>query len=180
MFRNIHECKKLDKGRNMKAESPKVSMICVISKNFGIGFKNKLLFDISSDLKYFHRITDGHPVIMGRKTYNSIGHPLSNRLNIILSRDDSLEIPDCKICHTIDDALKIACENDQDEIFIIGGGMVYREGIKHANRLYLTIVDEETQADTFFPDYSDFTKVVSSVDSVDNGYKIKYLILERS
>jgi len=154
-------------------------MICAISKNRGIGFQNKLLFDIPGDLKRFRKITSGHPVIMGERTYYSIGRPLPNRLNIILSRDKQLKIAGCMICYDIDEALEIAAKNDQDEVFFIGGGTIYEQGIKYADRLYLTIVDSESEADTFFPDYSDFKKIVSSEDLVDNGYKIKYLTLER-
>lgn len=161
-------------------KKPRVSMICAISKNRGIGLKNKLLFDIPADLNRFRQITRGHPVIMGARTYYSIGHPLPDRLNIVLSQNDELQISGCSVCNNIDDALRLASESDQTEVFFIGGGMVYKQGVEYADRLYLTIVDSETEADTFFPDYSEFTKIVSSEDSVDNGYKLKYLTLERS
>src|SRR5665647_1858450 len=99
-------------------------MISAISKNRGIGYKNKLLFDIPEDLKHFRSITSGHPVIMGERTYYSIGRPLPGRLNIVLSQDQALNIPGCTICYNIPDALKLAQENDQEEIFFIGGGTV--------------------------------------------------------
>lgn len=158
---------------------PIISMISAISKNRGIGKNNKLLFDIPEDLKYFCTITSGHPVIMGERTYYSMGRPLPKRLNIVLSQNKELIIPGCIVCFNIDDAIRIASEKDKNEIFFIGGGMVYSQAIKFAGRLYLTIIDAEPEADTYFPDYSDFKKIVSREPHEYNGIKFEYRVLEK-
>lgn len=158
---------------------PRVSMISAISKNRGIGYKNKLLFQIPDDLIRFRRITSGHPVIMGERTYYSIGRPLPGRLNIVLSQDRELNIPGCTICYNIPDALKLAKENDKEEVFFIGGGMIYKQGIEFADRLYLTIIDSEMPADTFFPDYSDFKNTIDEEPGEFVGLKYRYITLEK-
>lgn len=159
-------------------KKPKISIICCVAKNRGIGKDNKLLFDIPADLQYFKKITLGHPVIMGYNTYKSIGKPLPKRLNIILSPDD-ITVDGCSVVKSIPEAISLASEDDQDEIFFIGGGMVYKQAIEFADRLYLTIVDEEPEADTFFPDYSNFTKIVSEENEASDGYRYKYVELEK-
>lgn len=162
-----------------KKQKPKISIISAISKNRGIGKNNDLLFHIPEDLKYFSKTTSGHPVIMGERTYYSIGRPLPGRLNIVLTKNHDLQIKGCTICGNIDQAVKIASIVDSREIFFIGGGMIYSQAIKFADRLYLTVVDAEPEADTFFPDYSDFKKIISEKRSICGGLKLKYLILER-
>ena len=157
---------------------PRISIICCIAKNRGIGKNNALLFNLPEDLKHFKEITLGHPIIMGLNTYKSIGRPLPKRQNIILSLEP-IEVPGAIVVNYIEHAIKVASKNDQEEIFFIGGGMIYRQAIKLADRLYLTIVDAEPEADTFFPEYDDFSKVVSE-EEIDNGkYKFKYVTLER-
>ena len=157
---------------------PTISIIVCIAKNRGIGKDNKLLFEISDDLKRFKKITMGYPIIMGYNTFRSIGKPLPGRINVVLY-DKDINIEGCKVCHSIEDALKAAKENDNKEIFFIGGGMVYKEALNFADRLYLTLVDAKPEADTFFPDYSDFKKIVSKEEKEDNGLKYKNIILER-
>lgn len=162
----------------MKNKKTKISIICCVAKNRGIGKDNKLLFEIPADLQHFKKITLGHPVIMGYNTYKSIGRPLPGRLNIILSPDE-IEVTGCSVVKSIPDAISLASETDKEEIFFIGGGMVYKQAIEFADRLYLTIVDEEPEADTFFPEYDKFSKIISDVDEQSSGYKYKYLTLEK-
>ena len=162
-----------------KIRKPKISIICCVGKNRGIGKNNKLLFYIHDDLKHFKKITFGHPVIMGLNTFKSIGKILPGRLNIILS-SDIINIPGGKVASSIDEALKIAQKEKSDEIFFIGGGMIYQQAIKLADRLYLTIVESQKKADTFFPDYSKFDKIISEEKKEGEGYKYKFIILERS
>ena len=162
---------------NLKSK-PIISIISCMAKNRGIGKENKLLFDISADLKHFKKITLGHPVIMGYNTYKSIGRPLPGRLNIVLM-PDKIEIEGCTVVSSIPEAIKIASEDDNKEIFFIGGGMVYKTAIEFADRLYLTVVDKEPEADTFFPDYSNFKKVISEEPEESNGYKYIYIVLEK-
>ncbi len=159
-------------------KEPTISIISCIAKNNGIGKDNKLLFNLPEDLKHFKKITLGHPVIMGINTYKSIGFPLPKRLNIVLS-PDPVDIAGVMVVSSIDEALRIAKENDKEEVFFIGGGMVYSQAIKFADRLYLTIVDEEPEADAFFPDYNDFTKVVTEEQFENDKYSFKYVTLER-
>lgn len=156
-----------------------ISIIACIAKNRGIGKDNKLLFYISDDLKNFKNITIGHPVIMGYNTYKSIGRPLPGRLNIVLS-PDNIKIDGYKVAKSISEAIKIAIADNSKEIFFIGGGMVYASAIKFADRLYLTIVDSKKEADTFFPDYSEFNKIISEQKKDSDGYKYEFVILERN
>ncbi len=157
---------------------PTISIIVCIAKNRGIGKDNKLLFEIPDDLKRFKKITLGHPVIMGLNTFKSIGRVLPGRLNIILS-SEKIDISGAKVAASIDKALKIAQNEKSDEIFFIGGGMVYHQAIKLADKLYLTIVESQKEADIYFPDYSEFSKIVFEESKVWNSYKYKFLELER-
>lgn len=152
-----------------------LSLIAVIGKNRELGRENHLLWNLPGDLAHFRKITSGHPVIMGRKTFRSIGHPLPNRENFIVTRDPSFDVGGVTVVSSLDEALKRA---KGDEIFVIGGGQMYAQAIDRADRLYLTVVDATAQADTFFPDYSRFTKVIERSPQEENGIRYKFLILE--
>lgn len=163
---------------------PKISIIAAIAKNRAIGKKNTLLWRISEELKRFKKITTGHPIIMGRKTFESIGRPLPNRTNIVVTRNPNYKAAGVLVTDSLDAAIEKAKNNppeggDSREIFIIGGGQIYEQAIKLADKLYLTIVEGEYEADTFFPDYSEFDKVVYEESRVSEGYKYKFLELER-
>jgi dihydrofolate reductase len=134
---------------------------------------------LSEDLKQFKELTTGHPIIMGRKTFESIGKALPDRLNIVVTSDESFEAEGCVISHSLDDAIETAKLQDQDKIFIIGGAKVYQESIAVANRLYLTVVEGEFEADAFFPDHSEFKKIVSEQTGESNGLRYKFIELER-
>ncbi|MBI4652763.1 dihydrofolate reductase [Candidatus Kuenenbacteria bacterium] len=157
-----------------------ISIICVLGKNRAIGYKNKLIWNIPEDLKHFRKITSGHVIIMGRKTYESIGKPLLNRINIIITRDKKYFQKQCYVCDSLEKALKLAKEKSKNEIFIIGGGEIYRVAFQYVDKLYLTLVDDEPKnADTFFPDYNEFKKVIIKKESELNGLKFKFVELER-
>jgi len=117
-------------------------------------------------------------VIMGQKTFESIGRPLPNRENIVIAKDLNLKVNDCIVCHSIDEAIEQASQKDQNEIFFIGGGSIYAQTIDLADKLYLTLVEGDFEADTFFPDYSSF-KIVSEQPEESNGLKYRYVELER-
>src|SRR3989344_3567649 len=136
-----------------------ISIIAAIGKNRELGKNNKLLWHIPEDLKRFKQLTFGHVIILGRKTYQSIGHTLLNRTNIIITRNTNFSISGAIITHSLDEALKIAKQKEKEEIFIIGGGLIYKEAINIADKLYLTLVDSTFDADTFFPDYSRFKNI---------------------
>ncbi len=158
----------------------KISMIAAIaSENRALGKNNKLIYHIHDDLKRFKKITSGHTVIMGRKTFESIGKPLPNRTNIVITRDQDYFVEGGIVVHSLDEALKMAQEKESDEIFIIGGGQIYNEAINLADKLYLTIVEGNPEADTFFPDCSDFKKIVFEENHESSGLKYKFLDLER-
>lgn len=155
----------------------------------GIGKANKIPWHIKEDMKCFKSLTLGHPVIMGRKTYESIGRPLPNRINIVVTRDTtfnphkfcSSENCDVFVAHSLDKALEIAGEKrgSEEKIFIIGGGEIYRQTLPLVDKLYLTIVEGDYNCDTFFPDYSEFKKVIHEESIESEGYKYNFLELVR-
>jgi dihydrofolate reductase len=126
-----------------------VSIVVAISENHAIGKDNKLLWHLSADLKHFKEITTGHTVIMGRKTYKSVGRPLPKRRNIIITRQP-IAIEGCEVVNSIEAALSLCA--DEDEVFIVGGAEIYRQSMHLTDRIYLTIVHKEFEGDSFFPE----------------------------
>ncbi len=158
----------------------KISAIAAISgKNRGLGKDNQLLYKIPDDMKRFRELTMGHPVITGRKNFESMGRPLPGRPNIVVTRDTSYKPEGCIVVHSIEDAISKARELDSEEIFIIGGGEIYKAALPYTNRLYLTLIDAEKDADVFFPDYSEFTKKISEEKGEYEGISYSYVTLER-
>ena len=156
-----------------------INIIVAIGNNLVIGKENKLIWRISEDLKRFKNLTTGHPIIMGRKTFESMGRPLPNRTNIILTRNKDFKVDNCFSCNSLEEATKKAFEFDS-QIFIIGGQEIYKQAINIANRLYLTLIDAEENGDAFFPDYTDFKKIVSTEEhQTQEGLRYKYITLER-
>lgn len=126
----------------------KISLIAAVDENYGLGQGNQLLCHLPADLKHFKQITLGKPVIMGRKTFLSIGRPLPNRQNIVLTSQHE-DIENVKIAHSLQQALNLA--NYAPEIMIIGGERVFNESITIANHIYLTIIHHRFVADVYFP-----------------------------
>lgn len=126
-----------------------ISLIVAAAKNNAIGKDNALLWHLSADLKRFKALTTGHPVIMGRKTFESIGKPLPNRRNIVISRSLPV-IQGCEVVASVDEALALI--NSGEEAFIIGGASIYKALWHVAGRLYLTLVKTELEGDTFIPE----------------------------
>ena len=163
-------------------DKPIISIIAAIAENRAIGKSNKLLWHIPKDLQRFKQLTFGHPVIMGRTTFASLGKSLSGRINIIVTRDKNYQADGCIIAHSLEEAIDIAkssfAKTTKDkEIFIIGGGQIYEQGIKFADKLYLTIVKGNFEADTFFPDYSRFKKVIFRQERQNSQYQYTFLEL---
>lgn len=158
---------------------PKISIIAVISENRALGKDNKLLWHIPEDMKRFKNITTGHPIIMGRKTFESLGRPLPNRTNIVITRNASFNVAGAVMVSSLDESLEKARQTEKDEIFIIGGGQIFKEAMSIADKLYLTIVQGEYEADTFFPEYGEFKKIVFEQAGQSGGYKYKFSELER-
>ena len=165
----------------------KVSIIAAIGKNRELGKDNKLLWHIPEDFKRFKTLTSGHPIIMGRKTWDSLPiKPLPNRYNIVITSTANYEAKGAVVCNSLEDALRRALlAQGDDECFVIGGGQIYKEALEKGlvDKLYLTIVDAPSadgfDADTFFPDYSEFKKVVFEQKGQSSGYKYRFLELER-
>jgi dihydrofolate reductase len=131
-----------------------VSMIAALSKNRVIGKNNDLPWKLPDDMKFFMDKTKGHHVIMGRKNYDSIPKkfkPLPDRTNIVVTRQKKFEAPGCIVVDSLEKGLDIAKENNEPETFVIGGAEIYRLGLPHANKLYLTEIEAEIQGDTYFP-----------------------------
>ncbi len=158
---------------------PTISIIAALSENRALGKNGKLLWHIPQDMKRFKQLTIGHPVIMGRKTYESIGKPLPGRSNIVVTQNSSFTPPGCKIAHSLQEAINIASQQNTEEIFIIGGGNIYQQAIKLADKLYLTLVKGNFEADTFFPDYQEFKKIKSQKNYKDATYEYTFLELTR-
>lgn len=125
-----------------------ISIIVAVAENGTIGDKNTLLWHIKEDMQLFRRVTTGHPVVMGRKTYESLGRPLPNRTNVVISRQE-LQIEGCTVVHSLEDAL--ALFGGDEELFIIGGAQIYAAALPYADRLYLTTVEHPYEGDTLFP-----------------------------
>ena len=143
-----------------------------------IGRKNGLIWGIEGDLPRFKGLTMGHPIIMGRKTFESIGKALPGRTNIMVTRGESgVWASGCLLAYSLEQALNQARGLDNNEIFIIGGGQIYAQAILLADRLYLTVVDDKVLGDTFFPDYSAFTRVISQEQNAGPPPN-EFLILE--
>ena len=159
----------------------KVSLVAAIaSENRALGKDNMLIYKIPEDLKRFRKLTSGHTIIMGRKTFESIGRVLPNRINIVVTSNPNFFDENVIVAHSLDEALRLAQLRDEDgETFIIGGGQIYQDAIKRADKLYLTVIEGSPEADTFFPDYSDFKRVVFEEKHEGDGLKYKFLDLER-
>lgn len=128
----------------------KISLIAAMAKNRVIGDKGEIPWKIPGEQKLFKKFTMGHAVIMGRKTYESIGQPLSGRTNIVVTRQKSYRAEGCQVAHDLSSALK-CCPDDEGEAFICGGGQLYHEAIPIADRIYLTVIPREIPGDTYFP-----------------------------
>ena len=135
-----------------------VSIIVAIAENGVIGDKNALLWNIKEDMRRFRTTTTGHPVVMGRKTFESIGRPLPKRTNVVITRSDT-SFEGCEVAHSLEEA--IAMFPAEEEVFIIGGAQIYTQAMALADKLYLTIVHRNYEGDTSFPEinYSEWREV---------------------
>jgi len=143
----------------------------------GIGKNGQIPWHISEDLQRVKKLTTGHTIIMGRKTFESIGHPLPNRKNIILTRNLSYNSMGSPIATSLGEAIEMAKAAGESEVFIFGGGDIFAQGIGLADELYLTIVEGDFEADTFFPDYANFTRRIYEEEKEEGNYKFKFLTL---
>ncbi len=158
-----------------------ISIIAAMGKNKVIGKNNSLPWKLPADMNHFKELTTGKPVIMGRKTFESIGKPLSNRTNIIITCDKNYKAEDCVVVHSIEEALN-AAEN-YEEVMVIGGSQIYKEFLPKANKMYLTLIDADFEGNVFFPDYKveEWKEIAYEEHERDanNQYNYIFLTLER-
>ena len=165
-----------------------ISIIAVIGKNRAIGKNNQLLWHIPEDMQHFKEKTMGKTVVMGDRTFLSIGKPLPGRKNVVVTLDSAFKVAPyagrrradgVEISHSLDDILQKA-KKSPSEIFIIGGGQIYAKSLPHADKLYLTIVDDShNDADTYFPDFSGFSREVRREEHDNGEYKFTFLELTK-
>ncbi|MFL7891826.1 MAG: dihydrofolate reductase [Anaerolineales bacterium] len=160
-----------------------ISLIVAMDQNQGIGFEGQLAWHLPADLKRFKSLTMGHHLIMGRKTYESIGSPLPGRTMIIVTRNPVYQPEGCMVAHSIDTALDFARMGSDNEAFIIGGGDLFAQTIDLADRIYLTQVHASLPADVYFPDYSelDWREIETEFNPADekNQYAVTFKVLVR-
>lgn len=158
-----------------------ISLIAAVDEKMGIGKNNQLLCHLPADLQYFKKMTLGKPIIMGRKTYESIGRPLPNRTNIVLTHR-ALKIEGVKIAHNWNDALLLT--DNRKEVMVIGGESIYKEALMFADKIYLTQIHHTFNADVFFPEilmkqWNCINKETRLADE-KNPFDISFLVFEKA
>lgn len=161
----------------------KISIIVAVDENNAIGINGGMLCHLPNDLKYFKKTTEGHSIIMGRRTFESLPKgALPNRRNIVITSDKTLRFENCEMASSLEEAIQLC--KDEAEVFIIGGGVVYRESLPLADRLYVTRIHHEfAEADTFFPEIEPTSwKVVSDKEQPadeKNKYPHTFIVFEK-
>lgn len=147
----------------------KISIVVAVSKNNVIGKEGKIPWRIPEELALFKRITSGHHILMGRKTYESIGKPLAERTNIVLTRDKSFQAEGCFIAYDLDEAIEFARQRGEEELMVIGGEEVYRQALPLADKIYISRIQKEVEGDSRFPELEENEWVEISRDLYSNG-----------
>jgi dihydrofolate reductase len=151
-----------------------VTAVVAIAENRAIGKDNELLWHLPKDLKHFKEITKGHTIIMGRKTFDSIGKPLPHRRNIVITRSKDLEIEGAEVANAVEEALALCM--DENEVFIVGGADIYKLAMPSTDRIYLTTVHESYEGDAYFPeiDYTIWKEVASERHEPDEKHAVAF------
>jgi dihydrofolate reductase len=161
----------------------KISLIVAMASNRVIGINNQLPWHLSADLKRFRQITMGSPIVMGRKTYESIGRPLPGRTNVIISRDPAYKQEGCLVFNDIETAIE-SCGQKFQEIFVIGGSELYKAMLSRADALYVTLINKEFSGDAFFPEIDTRNWTEVSREDIDNdpdaGFSYSFIKYEKS
>lgn len=155
-----------------------MNLIAAADKNWGIGYKNKLLVSIPSDMKFFRETTTGKVIIMGRKTLESFpnGMPLKNRTNIVLTSNKDYRVKDAIIVHTLEELHKELEKYNSDDIYVIGGESVYRQLLPYCDTAYITKIDHAFQADTFFPNLDEMENwEMTQVSEEQTCFDLEYM-----
>jgi len=159
----------------------KISLIAAMADNRVIGIENRLPWSLPADMKWFRQNTLGKPIIMGRKTFDSIGKALPGRKNIVVTRDMKFSADGCDVVHDIETGLGLV--SDVDEVMIIGGASFYKQTLCKADRLYLTLVHAEIEGDAWFPniDFSNWTEISRETHEADekNEFNYSFVIFDR-
>jgi dihydrofolate reductase len=158
---------------------PLVSLIAAVARQGAIGRDNQLLCRISEDLKFFKRTTMGAPIVMGRKTWDSIGRPLPGRRNIVITRNPAWQVEGAERAGSLDDALDRV--GDAPKVFVIGGGQIYAQALPLADELVLTEIDADFDADAFFPrwDPAQWTAEASDWHTSEGGHRYRWVTYRR-
>lgn len=158
------------------------SIIAALANNNIIGNNNQLPWRLPADLRYFKAKTIGKPIVMGRKTYESLGKPLKDRRNIVVTRDLSFIAAGCEIVNSIEEALQLT--QNVEETMIIGGATIYAAALPYSNRMYLTFIHQDFQGDTYFPQWNnnEWREIQREEHAADteNPYAYSFVILERT
>ncbi|MFD2288379.1 dihydrofolate reductase [Pedobacter petrophilus] len=159
-----------------------LAIAVAVGENLAIGKDNQLLWHMPADLKFFKQTTSGHTVVMGRKTFDSVGKPLPNRRNIVITRDAALKIDGAEVVTSLDEALEIT-KTEEKPVFIVGGAEIYRQALPKTETLYLTTIHHSFDADTFFPEFerSEWEVLSSEHHQADekNKYDYTFEVLKR-
>jgi len=158
---------------------PTISLIAAVARNGAIGKNNALLCRISEDLKFFKRTTLGSPVVMGRKTWDSIGRPLPGRRNIVITRNPQWHADGAERAASMQDAIALA--QGSPKVFVIGGGEIYAQALPMADELVLTEIDADFEGDAFFPawDKAQFTASASETQTSEQGHPYRWVTYQR-
>ena len=163
--------------------TPRIALVVAVARNGVIGAGGDLVWRISDDLKWFKKVTMGKPIVMGRKTHESIGKPLPGRANIVITRNADYAPEGVFVAPTVEAALDLAREEGADEICVIGGGEIYAQTLPIADRIYLTRVDAAPEGDVFFPDLNEAawraTRESACEKSDRNEHACEFFILDR-
>lgn len=156
----------------------KLSLIAAMASNRVIGHKGDIPWKIPGEQKMFKEITLGHTVIMGRKTYETLGRPLPGRTNVVITRQTGYQAPGCIIARDLDGALA-SCSKDENEAFICGGGQLYHQALPMADKIYLTVLPQEIPGDTYFPEISEADFKMTTSELIDGVEPYNFYIYER-
>ena len=155
-----------------------ISLIVAHDLNRVIEYENEMPWHLPSELQYFKKMTMGKPMIMGRKTFESIGRPLPGRRNIVITRNTNYSADGIEVVGSLDEALQLV--QDVPEIMIIGGAQIFEQAMAIADKLYITLINYEFNGDTYFPQYEEWQLTSSSEPiNTDNGYTFQYCIFEK-
>lgn len=157
-----------------------IVLVAAIGRNRELGFDNQLLWHLPGDLPRFKALTMGNPIVMGRKTYDSIGKPLPGRNNIVLTRNAAFANQGLTVVNSVEQALTAGQADNSGALFVIGGGEIYTLFLPHATRLELTLVDDAPQADAFFPEYLEGFIEVARESNQAGDLRYDYVSYERS